>query len=72
MKVSSPIGDLPLELNRLSWKEGVFVVEGTMGAWPARIIIYPRDAPMLIRVVRWPLALLGIAIIALIVIGSVI
>jgi hypothetical protein len=69
MKVSSPVGDLPFEVTRLRWKSGAFVLEGAMGAWPARIVIYPRDAPKLLRLVRWPLAALGIIIFTLVVIG---
>lgn len=65
MKVSSPIGDLPFEANHLRWKHGTLVLEGDMGAWPARIMIYPKDAPRLIRLMKWPLiALAGIVFVA--------
>jgi hypothetical protein len=72
MKVSSPVGDLPFEASRIRWKDGAFVVEGAMGAWPATIRIYPRDAPMLLRLLRWPLAALAAVIVALIVIAVVV
>jgi hypothetical protein len=55
MKVTSPIGDLPLELDRLTGGRGGLVVEASMGAWPARIELDARDVPQILRVVRLPL-----------------
>jgi len=72
MKVSSPVGDLPFEAKRLRWKNGAVVLEGAMGAWPARIVIYPKDAPKLFHLVRWPLTVLcGIILIAVLLVLSV-
>lgn len=64
MKVSSPIGDLPFEIDRLRFADGALVIDGAMGAWPARVQIYPRD---IFRLLRLPLAaaLIVVAIIAL-------
>jgi hypothetical protein len=63
MKVSSPVGDLPFEAKRLRWKNGTIVLEGAMGAWPARITIFPRDIPELVYLLKWPLiALCGIVL----------
>jgi hypothetical protein len=65
MKVSSPVGDLPFEAKHLRWKDGTVVLEGAMGAWPARVVIYPKDAPRLISLMKWPLiALAGIVLVA--------
>jgi len=55
MKVSSPIGDLPFEPARLKMKKGVLTVEGSMGAWPATVQIYPSDLPVILWVARFPL-----------------
>jgi hypothetical protein len=64
MKVSSPVGDLPFEVTRLRWKSGAIVLEGAMGAWPSKILIYPRDALKLLRLLGWPLAILCMIIVA--------
>jgi hypothetical protein len=67
MKVSSPVGDLPFEAKRLRWKKGAIVLEGAMGAWPARITICPRDVPELVHLLKWPLiALSGIVLLLVI------
>ena len=63
MKVSSPIGDLPFEPARLKIKKGVLVMEGSMGAWPATVQIYLSDLPALLRLVRYPLIVLGIVVV---------
>jgi hypothetical protein len=55
MKVTSPIGDLPLELDHIRAGRGGLVVEASMGAWPARIELDARDIPQILRVVRLPL-----------------
>ena len=65
MKVSSPVGDLPFEVTRWGWKQRTIVLEGAMGAWPARIVIYPRDAPKLLKLFRGPLIVLGAIIFVL-------
>jgi hypothetical protein len=56
MKVSSPVGDFPFEVKRLRVRSGGLHLEGSMGAWPARVVIGPADAPALIRVAGTPVA----------------
>ena len=64
MKVSSPVGDFPFDARRLKYEDRALVIEGSMGAWPAEIRVAGEDAPMIVRLVPWPilvgLALLGI------------
>lgn len=55
MKVSSPIGDLPLQMNRMRLTRRGLVVDASMGAWPARIEVSPKDAPELARFLAAPL-----------------
>jgi hypothetical protein len=69
MKVSSPIGDLPFEPARLKMKKGVLTVEGSMGAWPATVQIYPSDLPVILWVARFPLIVA--AVIAAVVVAIV-
>jgi hypothetical protein len=71
MKVSSPVGDLPFEAKRLRWKKGTVVLEGTMGAWPARIVIFPRDVPELLKLMKWPLIALGSIVLLVVVLALV-
>jgi hypothetical protein len=54
MKVSSPIGDLPFEPQRLSVRGTALEVEGVMGAWPARVQVTAADLPALARLVAKP------------------
>ena len=54
MKVTSPIGDLPLRVDRLRPTRSGLTVEASMGAWPARIEINARDIPELVRLLVWP------------------
>lgn len=56
MKVSSPIGDLPFEPRRWRLRGGALVMEGEMGAWPARVQIFAADVPALARIFWLPLA----------------
>jgi hypothetical protein len=49
MKVTSPIGDLPLRVDRLRPTRTGLTVEASMGAWPARIEINVGDIPQLVR-----------------------
>ena len=67
MKVSSPIGDLPFEPSRLRIKKGVLTVEGSMGAWPATVQIYPSDLPVILRVALLPLLIVAAVIAAVVV-----
>jgi hypothetical protein len=64
MKVSSPVGDLPFEPLRLRLQGGALVLEGEMGAWPARVEFEAADVPRLARLFRLPLLAMA-AIIAL-------
>ena len=56
MKVSSPIGELPFELRKLTVRSDGIKIEGMMGAWPARVQIEPRDLPVLVRLLAKPAA----------------
>jgi len=51
MKVTSPVGEFPFELTRITVTRGRVTVEGAMGAWPSRIELEPRDfvQPVLLR-----------------------
>jgi len=51
MKVTSPVGEFPFELTRISVARGRVTVDGAMGAWPSRIELEPRDLvqPVLLR-----------------------
>jgi hypothetical protein len=60
MKVSSPIGDFPFEARRLTLAGRVLVVEGSMGAWPARIEIASNDIPRLLRLIPAPVLAAGV------------
>ncbi len=67
MKVSSPVGDFPFEARRLVIKDGRNVLEGAMGAWPARVEIEPKDVVSLARLIPWPaFAVAGIALASLV------
>jgi hypothetical protein len=56
VKVSSPIGELPFELRKMSVRSDGIKIEGMMGAWPARVQIEPRDLPALVRLLAKPAA----------------
>ena len=51
MIVSSPIGDMPFKPEHLSIRRGAVVLDGSMGAWPARVQMQPSDIPHLVRLV---------------------
>lgn len=64
MKVSSPVGDFPFEARRLTVKNGRLVLEGAMGAWPAKVEMEPGDVVRMARLVPWPvLAVAGLAMV---------
>jgi hypothetical protein len=63
MKVTSPIGDLPLRVDRLRPTRTGLTVEASMGAWPARIEINVRDIPGLIRLLVGPVSV-GMVLVA--------
>lgn len=64
MKVSSPVGDFPFEARRLVLRDGRLVLEGSMGAWPAKVEMEPADVLHMARLVPWPV--LAIAAVGLI------
>jgi len=64
MKVSSPVGDFPFEARRLTVKNGRLVLEGAMGAWPAKVEMEPGDVFRMARLVPWPV--LAVTVIALV------
>jgi hypothetical protein len=51
MKVSSPVGDFPFEPRRVRSGHHSLVVEGSMGAWPARVEVGLGDVPAIVRLV---------------------
>jgi hypothetical protein len=53
MRVSSPIGDLPFEAQRLRLSRRGLRIEGAMGAWPAHVHVEPSDLPALARLLPW-------------------
>lgn len=50
MKVSSPVGEFPFELERLRRHGTHLSLEGRMGAWPAHVEVGPEDGLRLLRV----------------------
>jgi hypothetical protein len=66
MKVTSPIGELPFTVHRVSLDEGHVVVEGELGTWRSRIEVGPDDVPMLARALRGPLIAAGVGLAALV------
>jgi hypothetical protein len=49
MKVDSPVGNFPFEPQRIRLEDGHLLLEGEMGAWPAKVEIEPRDVLALAR-----------------------
>ena len=67
MRVTSPIGDLPFEVDTVRIEGRQLVVEGRLGAWQSRIHVEAADVPMLARALRVPLvaaATAGLAVYA--------
>ncbi|HEV2013256.1 MAG TPA: hypothetical protein VGR77_05175 [Candidatus Dormibacteraeota bacterium] len=65
--MSSPVGDFPFEAKRLSIKNGRMVLDGAMGAWPARVEMEPKDIISLARLLPWPaFAVAGITLASLV------
>jgi hypothetical protein len=56
MRVSSPIGELPFEATNLRYRNRAIELDGSMGAWPAHVVIELRDLPPMLRLVAKPLA----------------
>lgn len=69
MRVSSPIGDLPFEVEAVRLEGRELVVEGRLGAWESRIHVGPEDVPMLARALRVPLAAVAAAGLAAFLVG---
>jgi hypothetical protein len=63
MKVSSPVGDFPFEARRLRLEGQTLIVDGSMGAWPARVEIARDDIPRLLRLVPGPLLAAGVSLV---------
>ena len=61
MRVSSPLGDLPFEVEAVRIEGRELVVEGRLGAWGSRIHVGPDDVPMLARALRVPIAAVAVA-----------
>ena len=57
MIVTSPVGEFPFTLERARLRGGRLVLDGRMGAWPARVEVGPGDLPQLARLLRAPLLL---------------
>ena len=54
MKVSSPVGEFPFEARKLTISGGRMVLQGSMGAWPARVELEPKDLLTIARLIPWP------------------
>lgn len=61
MKVTSPVGDFPFSVENARVKGGRVVLDGHMGAWPAKVEWGADDLPALVSVFRKPLLALGAA-----------
>jgi hypothetical protein len=64
VRVTSPIGDLPFEVTAVRREGRELVVEGSLGAWRSQIHVGAGDLPMIVRAVRGPLAVAGVAVAA--------
>lgn len=69
MRVTSPIGDLPFEVEAVRIEGRALVVDGRLGAWKSRIHIDAADVPMLVRALRVPLTAVAAAGLAAYVVG---
>ena len=69
MRVTSPIGDLPFEVEAVRIEGRELVVDGRLGAWQSRIHVEAADVPMLARALRQPLAAVAAAGLAAILVG---
>jgi hypothetical protein len=64
LKVSSPVGEFPFAVHRFGLRKGKLVMQGAMGAWPARVELSAGDLRVLAGVLRAPLAAIGLLVIA--------
>ena len=62
MKVTSPVGDFPFSLESAHMEDGKVVLDGHMGAWPAKVEWGVDDLPALVGVFRKPLVAIGAAV----------
>ena len=69
MRVTSPIGDLPFEVEAVRIEGRELIVDGRLGAWQSRIHVEAADVPMLARALRLPLAAVAAAGLAAILVG---
>lgn len=69
MRVTSPIGDLPFEVEAVRIEGRELVVDGRLGAWQSRIHVEAADVPMLARALRLPLAAVAAAGLAAVLVG---
>jgi hypothetical protein len=69
VRVTSPIGDLPFEVEAVRIEGRELVVDGRLGAWQSRIHVEAADVPMLARALRLPLAAVAAAGLAAILVG---
>ena len=59
MKVSSPVGEFPYEIERIRVESRRLVLHGRMGAWPSRVELDGGDLAALVRLLlRAPFAVL--------------
>lgn len=57
MKVSSPVGDYPFVINKVRFRRGRLVVEGSLGMWETTMEVEPGDWLELARRAALPAAL---------------
>jgi len=69
VRVTSPIGDLPFEVEAVRIEGRELVVDGRLGAWKSQIHVEAADMPMLVRALRVPLAAVAAAGLAAYVVG---
>ncbi len=60
MKVASPVGDFPFQLRAVRREGRHLVIDGTMGAWPARVEVGLDDVRDAVRVVGTRQIVLGV------------
>ena len=66
MKVTSPIGEMPFTADRARLTRHGVIIEGSMGAWPAKVTVSAADTPQLLRVALVPLLILAVVMAAVI------
>ena len=66
MKVTSPIGEMPFKAGRARVSRKGIVIEGSMGAWPAKVTVSASDAPQILRIAAIPLLVVAAIVVAII------